>query len=56
MTPDDDLPWEALYRRALAAGISDGVFWQISPAALLRLTKKRGSGRQTGRSLSEKII
>ena len=56
MKPDDDLPWDALYRRALSAGISDGVFWAISPAALLRLTQKRAPRRKEGRGLTESIL
>lgn len=44
MTADDSLPWTALYRRALAAGIEDAAFWRMSPAALLALA--RGAHRR----------
>lgn len=47
MTPgdDDDVPWAALYRRALRFGISDATFWRMSPAALITVT----SGKKTDR-------
>lgn len=50
VTPgDDSMPWDALYRRALTAGIADDAFWRMSPAALIRLTppkRRGGSGRR----------
>ncbi|MDO5299939.1 MAG: hypothetical protein Q4F18_10965 [Clostridia bacterium] len=50
MTPGgDSLPWDALYRRALAAGIADGAFWRMSPAALIRLTPQKRRGKGHGR-------
>lgn len=46
----DGLPWDALYRRALAAGMEDAAFWRISPAALLRLTRGPHPGARKGRA------
>lgn len=51
MTPgdDDEMPWAALYRRALRHGISDETFWRMSPAALITVT----SGRKTRKTAAQ---
>ena len=48
---EDDLPWDVLYLRALRGGIGDATFWQMSPAALIRLTpgKQTHAPTRTGR-------
>ena len=35
---ESDVPWAALYRRAIACGIGDDAFWRMSPAALIEIT------------------
>ena len=44
---EDDIPWAALYRRAISCGIGDDAFWRMSPAALIEITSgmERGSPR-----------
>lgn len=41
MRPSDNLPWGRMMRAALGAGISVDEFWRLSPAAVLRLTRKQ---------------
>ena len=41
MRPSDNLPWGRMMRAALSAGISVDEFWRLSPAAVLRLTRKQ---------------
>lgn len=50
MTPSDNLPWGRMMRAALEAGMSVSDFWRLSPAAVLRLTRK-----QTGNSAPKRI-
>ena len=45
---ETDVPWAALYRRALMHGISDEAFWAMSTAALCTITA--GMGRKGGRT------
>lgn len=44
---DTDVPWAALYRRAIACGIGDAAFWRMSTAALVTITT--GMGKRAGR-------
>lgn len=44
---NEDMPWLALRRRAMACGIGERDFWAMSPAALIAITagmEKRGAG------------
>lgn len=50
MTPSDNLPWGRMMRAALDAGVSVSDFWRLSPAAVLRLTR-----RQTGNSAPKRM-
>ena len=36
----DSLPWRAMLRAALSAGLTAEDFWKMSPAAVLRLVSK----------------
>lgn len=44
MKPSDDMPWGRMVRSALEAGIGIADFWRLSPAAVLRLTRKQTGG------------
>lgn len=46
---DAQVPWTALYRKALTFGIGDGAFWRMSTAALENITAGMGRRRQGGR-------
>ena len=43
------MPWAALYRAALAAGLGDDAFWRMSPAAVVAVTRGMGAGRGASR-------
>ena len=43
------MPWGRMMRSALGAGISIEDFWRLSPAALLRLTRKQIDSNATKR-------
>lgn len=55
MTPgdDDDVPWVALYQRAMRHGISDETFWRMSPAALIAVTSGRKTKRAAGHAAKQ---
>lgn len=45
---DDEIPWAALYRRAISCGIGDEAFWRMSPAALIEITSGMNKGSPRG--------
>lgn len=40
LSPPEDLPWSRMMRAALSAGIDVDSFWRMSPAAIVRATRK----------------
>ena len=49
---ESDVPWAALYRRAISSGIGDAAFWRMSPAALIEIT----SGMNQGSPRSRRVM
>ena len=40
LTPPEGLPWSRMLRAALDAGIDAASFWRMSPAAIVRATRR----------------
>ena len=49
---ENDVPWLALRRKALACGIDDGAFWRMSPAAMIAITAGMNRTEKRGRQMA----